>query len=46
MTRSPYKSVYELEDITKGSDKSIDEVVDQICQLTHRAQIRMAVMLQ
>ena len=31
--------VYELEDITKRSDESIDELVDQICQLTHRAQI-------
>ena len=32
-------SVYKLEDITKRSDKSINELVDQICQLTHRAQI-------
>ena len=31
--------VYELEDITKRSDESIDELVDQICQLAHRAQI-------
>ena len=31
--------VYELEDITKRSDKSIDELVDQICQLAHRAHI-------
>ena len=31
--------VYELEDITKRSDKSIDELVDQIYQLTHRAKI-------
>ena len=36
---SPQVHVYELEDITKRSDKSIDEVVDQICQLAHRAQI-------
>ena len=39
MTRSPHKSVYELEDITKRSDESIDELVDWICQLAHRAQI-------
>ena len=25
--------VYELEDITKRSDESIDELVDRICQL-------------
>ena len=31
--------VYELEDITKRSDESIDELVDQICQLACRAQI-------
>ena len=38
--KSPHKShVYKLEDITKRSDKSIDELVDQICQLAHRAQI-------
>ena len=36
---SPQVCVYELEDITKRSDKSIDELVDQIHQLTHRAQI-------
>ena len=36
---SPQVCVYELEDITKRSDKSIDELVDWICQLTHRAQI-------
>ena len=35
----PRVCVYKLEDITKRSDKSIDELVDQICQLTHRAQI-------
>ena len=31
--------VYELEDITKRSDKSIDELVDQIHQLACRAQM-------
>ena len=31
--------VYELEDITKRSDESIDELVDWICQLACRAQI-------
>ena len=31
--------VYELEDITKRSDESIDELVDQTCQLAHRVQI-------
>ena len=36
---SPQVCVYELEDITKSSDESIDELVDQICQLAHRAQI-------
>ena len=36
---SPRVHVYELEDITKRSDKSIDELVDQIHQLTCRAQI-------
>ena len=36
---SPQVCVYKLEDITKRSDKSIDELVDQISQLTHRAQI-------
>ena len=36
---SPQVHVFELEDITKRSDKSIDELVDQICQLSHRAQI-------
>ena len=36
---SPRVRVYELEDITKRSDESIDELVDQICQLPHRAQI-------
>ena len=36
---SPQVHVYELEDITKGSDKSIDELVNQICQLAQRAQI-------
>ena len=35
----PPVCVYELEDITKRSDKSIDELVDQIHQLTCRAQI-------
>ena len=36
---SPPVCVYELEDITKTSDESIDELVDQICQLTYRVQI-------
>ena len=35
---SPQVHVYELEDVTKRSDESINEVVDWICQLTHRAQ--------
>ena len=30
---SPQVCVYELEDITKRSDESIDELVNQICQL-------------
>ena len=38
--RSPHESVvYKLEDITKRSDESIDELVDQICQLACRAPI-------
>ena len=36
---SPWVCVYELEDITKRSDESIDELVDWTCQLTHMAQI-------
>ena len=36
---SPQVCVYELEDITKRSDESINELVDWICQLSHRAQI-------
>ena len=36
---SPRVCVYKLEDITKRSDKSIDELVDWLHQLTHRAQI-------
>ena len=36
---SPWVHAYKLEDITKRSDESINELVDQICQLTHRAQI-------
>ena len=36
---SPRVHVYKLEDITKRSDKSIDELVDWICQLAHRTQI-------
>ena len=36
---SPQVCVYELEDITNRSDESIDELVDQICQLAKRAQI-------
>ena len=35
----PQVCVYELEDITKRSDKSICELVDQIHQLACRAQI-------
>ena len=35
----PQVHVYELEDITKRSDKSINELVDSIFQLAHRAQI-------
>ena len=34
---SPWVHVYELEDITKMSDKSIDELVNQIHQLAHWA---------
>ena len=38
--RSPQQvCVYELEDIVKRSDESINELVDQIHQLAHRAQI-------
>ena len=36
---SPQVRIYELEDITKRSEKTIDELVDQICQLAHRTQI-------
>ena len=36
---SPWVHVYKLEDITKRSDESIDELVDRICQLACRAQI-------
>ena len=36
---SPWVCVYELEDITKRTDKTIDELVDRICQLAQRAQI-------
>ena len=36
---SPRVCVYELEDITKRSDESIDELVDWIWQLAQRAQI-------
>ena len=36
---SPRVHVYKLEHITKRSDESIDELVDWICQLAHRAQI-------
>ena len=35
---SPRVHVYELEDITKRSDKSFDELVDWIHQLAHKAQ--------
>ena len=43
---SPRVHVYKQEDITKRSDESIDELVDQICQLAHRHKSVMAVMLQ
>ena len=36
---SPQVHVYKLEDITKRSDESIDELVDQMHQLACRAQI-------
>ena len=36
---SPQVHVYKLEDITKRSAETIDELVDQICQLACRAQI-------
>ena len=36
---SPRIHVYKLEDITKRSDKSIDELVNWICQLACRPQI-------
>ena len=36
---SPRVHVYELEDVTKRSDESISELVDQIYQLAHGAQI-------
>ena len=36
---SPQVHVYKLEDIKKRSDRSINELIDRICQLTHHAQI-------
>ena len=36
---SPQVQVYELEDIKKRSDESIDELIDRICQLTCHGQI-------
>ena len=36
---SPQVHVYKLEDITKRSEESINELVDLICQLACRAQI-------
>ena len=36
---SPQVHVYELEDVTKRSDESINKLVDWICQLAHRVQI-------
>ena len=36
---SPRVQVYELEDIKKRSDESIDELIDRICQLTCHVQI-------
>ena len=35
----PWVHVYELDDVKKRSDESIDELVDRICQLTCHAQI-------
>ena len=31
--------VYELEDVKKRSDKSVDELMDRICHLAHHVQI-------
>ena len=36
---SPWVQVYELEDIKKRSDESVNELIDRICQLAHHAQI-------
>ena len=36
---SPWVLVYELEDIKKSCDESIDELIDRICQLAHHVQI-------
>ena len=36
---SPQVQVYELEDIKKRSDESVNELIDRICQLAHCAQI-------
>ena len=36
---SPWVHSYELEDVKKGSDKSVGELIDRICQLNCHAQI-------
>ena len=36
---SPWVHVYELEDVKKSSDKSINKLIDRICQLAHHVQI-------
>ena len=36
---SPWVHVYELEDVKKRSDKSVDELIDRICQLACSVQI-------
>ena len=36
---SPQVHIYELENVQKRSDESVDELIDRICQLNHCAQI-------
>ena len=36
---SPWVCIYELEDVKKRSDESVNELIDRICQLTFHAQI-------
>ena len=36
---SPQIWIYELEDVKKRSDESVDKLIGRICQLTHHAQI-------